>query len=122
MTLVPSRAEQLDATSQETLDAIPDGPAEERGVAAGEKQAGMVLKPREGDGLDPASVNAPYPGKPAAPGMWQPTPPAYAPAARPIARVHSGIHTRSADEAGVSLGKNVARCVLRNTGRLLAPR
>ncbi|MFF0085733.1 vanadium-dependent haloperoxidase [Streptomyces canus] len=82
VTLVPSRAEQLDATYQETLDAIPDGPAEERGVVAGERQADLVLESREGDGLDPASVNAPYPVKPAAPGVWQPTPPAYAPAAQ----------------------------------------
>ncbi|MFJ7046707.1 phosphoesterase PA-phosphatase [Streptomyces sp. NPDC101112] len=82
VTLVPSRAEQLDATYRATLDSIPDGPAEERGVAAGERQAALVLNSREGDGLDPASVNAPYPGKPAAPGVWQPTPPSYAPAAQ----------------------------------------
>ncbi|MDQ1045024.1 vanadium-dependent haloperoxidase [Streptomyces sp. V4I2] len=82
VTLVPSRTEQLDATYKETLDAIPDGPAQERGVAAGERQADLVLQSREGDGLDPASVNAPYPVRPAAPGVWQPTPPAYAPAAQ----------------------------------------
>ncbi|WP_434527389.1 vanadium-dependent haloperoxidase [Streptomyces ipomoeae] len=82
VTLVPSRTEQLDATYRESLDAIPDGPAEERGVAAGERQADLVLASREGDGLDPASVNAPYPVRPAAPGVWQPTPPAYAPAAQ----------------------------------------
>ncbi|MET8450251.1 vanadium-dependent haloperoxidase [Streptomyces sp. NPDC005209] len=82
VTLAPSRTEQLDATFKETLDAIPDGQAEERGVAAGERQADLVLASRQGDGLDPASVNAPYPVKPAAPGVWQPTPPAYAPAAQ----------------------------------------
>ncbi|MFI7407706.1 vanadium-dependent haloperoxidase [Streptomyces sp. NPDC049627] len=82
VTLAPSRAEQLDATFRSTLDAIPDGPAEDRGVAAGERQADLVLKSRQGDGLDPASVNAPYTAKPAAPGVWQPTPPAYAPAAQ----------------------------------------
>ncbi|MEU0585179.1 vanadium-dependent haloperoxidase [Streptomyces sp. NPDC006132] len=82
VTLAPSRAGQLDATYKETLDAIPDGPAEERGVAAGERQADLLLTSREGDGLDPASVNAPYPVRPAAPGVWQPTPPAYAPAAQ----------------------------------------
>ncbi|TQE32298.1 phosphatase PAP2 family protein, partial [Streptomyces ipomoeae] len=38
------------------------------------------------------------------------------------ARVFSGIHTRSADEAGITLGKNVARYVLRNAGRLLGSR
>ncbi|MGX1669366.1 vanadium-dependent haloperoxidase [Streptomyces sp. NPDC055400] len=82
LTLTPSRAEHLDATFKETLDAIPDGPAEDQGVVAGERQADLVLKSREGDGLDPASVNAPYPVKPAAPGVWQPTPPDYAPAAQ----------------------------------------
>ncbi|AZQ39895.1 phosphatase PAP2 family protein [Streptomyces cyaneochromogenes] len=78
--LAPSRTEQLDAKFKETLDAIPDGAAEDRGVAAGERQADLVVASREGDGLDPASVNAPYPVPPAAPGVWQPTPPAHAPA------------------------------------------
>jgi hypothetical protein len=82
VTLVPSRTEQLDATYKATLDAIPDGPAQECGVAAGERQADLLLASREGDGLDPASVNAPYAVRPAAPGVWQPTPPAYAPAAQ----------------------------------------
>ncbi|MFJ8948138.1 vanadium-dependent haloperoxidase [Streptomyces sp. NPDC102395] len=82
VTLAPSRTEQLDATFKVTREAIPDGPAEDRGVAAGERQADLVLTSRQGDGLDPASVNAPYPVKPAAPGVWQPTPPAYAPAAQ----------------------------------------
>ncbi|MFF8674171.1 vanadium-dependent haloperoxidase [Streptomyces sp. NPDC015242] len=82
VTLVPGRTEQLDATYRESLDAVPDGPAEQRGVAAGERQARLLLASREGDGLDPGSVNAPYPVRPAAPGVWQPTPPAYAPAAQ----------------------------------------
>ncbi|MGW6794068.1 hypothetical protein [Streptomyces chartreusis] len=38
------------------------------------------------------------------------------------ARVFSGIHTRSADEAGIALGTNVARYVLQNAGRLFASR
>ncbi|MFE6993845.1 vanadium-dependent haloperoxidase [Streptomyces pharetrae] len=78
--LAPGRTEQLDAKLRTTLDAIPDGPAERRGAAAGRRQADLLLAAREGDGLDPASVNAPYPVRPAAPGVWQPTPPAYAPA------------------------------------------
>ncbi|MFE7958847.1 vanadium-dependent haloperoxidase [Streptomyces sp. NPDC057413] len=82
VTLAPSRTEQLDAKFKETLDALPDGPAEERGVAAGERQADILLASRKGDGLDPASVNAPYAVKPATPGVWQPTPPGYAPAAQ----------------------------------------
>ncbi|MBL1111220.1 vanadium-dependent haloperoxidase [Streptomyces sp. 110] len=79
-TLAPSRTEQLDAAFRRTLDGIPDGPAEDRGVAAGEREARSVLASREGDGLDPASVDAPFTVPPAAPGVWQPTPPAYAPA------------------------------------------
>lgn len=82
VTLVPSRAEQLDATYGRTRDAVPDGPAERRGVAAGERQADLLLASRQGDGLDPGSVNAPCPVRPAAPGVWQPTPPAHAPAAQ----------------------------------------
>ncbi|RPF38108.1 vanadium-dependent haloperoxidase [Streptomyces sp. TLI_185] len=82
VTLAPTRTQQLDATFKGTLEAIPDGPAEQRGVAAGEHQADLVLKSRQGDGLDPTSVNATYTVKPAAPGIWQPTPPDYAPAAQ----------------------------------------
>ncbi|MFE3652931.1 vanadium-dependent haloperoxidase [Streptomyces sp. NPDC059152] len=78
--LVPSRAPELDAALQQTLDQTPDGPAETLGSAAGERQALKVLHEREGDGLDAASVNAPFTVPPAAPGVWQPTPPAFAPA------------------------------------------
>ncbi|ASQ92100.1 vanadium-dependent haloperoxidase [Streptomyces sp. 11-1-2] len=78
--LVPTRTEQLDAAFRRTLDGIPDGPTEDRGVAAGEREARSVLASREGDGLDPASVDAPFTVPPAAPGVWQPTPPGYAPA------------------------------------------
>ncbi|CAM5676892.1 vanadium-dependent haloperoxidase [Streptomyces coeruleorubidus] len=80
--LVPSRTEEVDAALRTTLEGVPDGPAESEGVAAGARQARLVLAAREGDGLDPASVNAPFTVPPAAPGVWQPTPPAYAPAAQ----------------------------------------
>ncbi|MGP3988891.1 vanadium-dependent haloperoxidase [Streptomyces sp. 3N207] len=80
VTLVPDRTEQLDAALRRTLDGIPDGAAKDRGVAAGERQARIVLDSRKGDGLDPASVNAPFPVPEAAPGVWQPTPPDNAPA------------------------------------------
>ncbi|ATZ27994.1 vanadium-dependent haloperoxidase [Streptomyces lavendulae] len=80
--LAPSRRADLDAALAATLGRIPDGPAEEGGVAAGARQAAAVLAARAGDGLDPASVNAPFPVPPAAPGVWQPTPDGYAPAAQ----------------------------------------
>ncbi|MDT0483937.1 vanadium-dependent haloperoxidase [Streptomyces doebereineriae] len=78
--LIPSRARELDTVLGTTLDRIPDGPAKSKGAAAGAREARLVLASREGDGLDPASVNAPFTVPPAAPGVWQPTPPAYAPA------------------------------------------
>ncbi|MEU2061264.1 vanadium-dependent haloperoxidase [Streptomyces sp. NPDC013455] len=80
--LLPSRAQELDAALRATLDRLPDGPATSQGEAAGARQARLVLASREGDGLDPASVNTPFTVPPAAPGVWQPTPPGYAPAAQ----------------------------------------
>lgn len=75
--LVPSRKAELDAALGRTLGRIPDGPAEERGVRIGREQAHLVLAGRENDGLDPASVNAPYQPPEPAPSVWQPTPPTY---------------------------------------------
>lgn len=80
--LAPSRTAVLDAALAETLRRIPDGRAEDRGVAAGARQAELALADRLGDGLDPASVNAPFTVPAAAPGVWQPTPDGYAPAAQ----------------------------------------
>ncbi|MGK5531872.1 vanadium-dependent haloperoxidase [Streptomyces sp. URMC 129] len=81
-TLTPARADALDAALRRTLDRIPDGPAEDQGLAAGRAEADRVLADRQGDGLDPASVDAPFATPDPAPGVWQPTPPAYAPAAQ----------------------------------------
>ncbi|HEY1177062.1 MAG TPA: vanadium-dependent haloperoxidase, partial [Phytomonospora sp.] len=58
-------------------------------------------------------------GSPTAPGVTR----AYTDWATPSrenvdARVWSGIHTRTADEAGIALGKKVARHTLANAGRL----
>ncbi|MFJ3881065.1 vanadium-dependent haloperoxidase [Streptomyces sp. NPDC090077] len=78
--LAPSRRADLDAALTATLAGIPDGPAEDRGVAAGSRQAAALLADRAGDGLDPASSNAPFAVPGAAPGVWQPTPDGYAPA------------------------------------------
>ncbi|MFE2167325.1 vanadium-dependent haloperoxidase [Streptomyces sp. NPDC059447] len=80
--LAPTRKTELDAALAGSLARIPDGSAERRGVAAGARQARLALADRQGDGLDPASVNAPFPVPAAAPGVWQPTPDGYAPAAQ----------------------------------------
>ncbi|MFI9007928.1 vanadium-dependent haloperoxidase [Actinosynnema sp. NPDC053489] len=77
--LVPGRRAELDAALRTTLDRLPSTGQRERGVADGAREARDLLAEREGDGLDPASVNAPFELPPAAPGRWQPTPPAFAP-------------------------------------------
>ena len=79
---VPGRQPQLDADLASTLAAIPNGPARSAGIAAGKQQASTVLAERQGDGLDTASVDIPFIAPPPGPGVWQPTPPAFAPAVR----------------------------------------
>ncbi|WP_188189610.1 vanadium-dependent haloperoxidase [Nonomuraea sp. SYSU D8015] len=78
--IVPHRKSELDAALNSTLTRLPDGPAKAGGVQAGRIAAAKVLAERAGDGLDPASVNEPFTPPPAAPGIWQPTPPALNPA------------------------------------------
>ncbi|MEV0644891.1 vanadium-dependent haloperoxidase [Phytomonospora sp. NPDC050363] len=74
---IPSRAGDLDAALAASLARIPDGRAKQRGVTTGSAEARALLTDRVGDGLDPASVNAPFTPDPPAPGVWQPTPPAF---------------------------------------------
>ncbi len=77
VTLRPGSAAALDAARDASLAAIPDGPAKDAGIAAGEDAATAMLLLRAGDGW-----NAVVPYTPGTePGDWQPTPPAFAPAA-----------------------------------------
>ncbi|MET7336621.1 vanadium-dependent haloperoxidase [Nonomuraea sp. NPDC005650] len=82
VSLIPARTAEVDAAFAVTLARIPDGPSKDRGVAAGADEATSLLAERAGDGLDPASVSPPYPAPQAAPGIWQPTPPAFGSAAQ----------------------------------------
>jgi hypothetical protein len=79
---VPSQEFQLDADLITTLAEIPNGPAKRAGIAAGKQQASAVLADRQGDGLDTESVDIPFASPPPGPGVWQSTPPAFAPALR----------------------------------------
>lgn len=79
---VPGQQAQLDAALASTLAGVPNGWEKKLGVAAGQYEADRVLAEREGDGLDTASVDIPYTPPPAAPGIWQPTPPTFGPAVR----------------------------------------
>ena len=79
---VPSQQPQLDADLATTLAAVLDGPAKSAGIDAGKQQAAAVLAERQGDGLDTAAVDTPFTPPPPSPGVWQPTPPAFATALR----------------------------------------
>lgn len=79
---VPSQQPQLDPALAATLAGVPDGPAKQAGIAAGQQQAAAVLAGRQGDGTDTASLDIPYTPPPPGPGIWQPTPPTFGPAVR----------------------------------------
>jgi PAP2 superfamily len=72
---VPSQQAALDASLVATLESVPNGPAKQRGIAAGAHEASVILAERAGDGLDTASVDIPWTPPPAAPGVFQLTPP-----------------------------------------------
>lgn len=80
--LVPSQQSELDADLASTLASLPDGSAKSAGIAAGQSAAASVLAARGDDGLDTASLDVPFATPAPAPGIWQPTPPAYHTATR----------------------------------------
>jgi hypothetical protein len=79
---VPGQSAQLDEALETTLADVPTSRIKQRGIEAGHREAARALAERAGDGLDQASVNAPWTPPPAGPGIWQPTPPGFGPAVR----------------------------------------
>jgi hypothetical protein len=76
---IPAQQATLDAAYASSLAGIPDGEAKTRGVAIGQAAAAAILALRIADGS-----NAPMPYTPGTgQGAWQPTPPAFLPAALP---------------------------------------
>src|SRR5436190_7908544 len=75
----PDQVATLDDARDSSLAEIPNGSSKKRGIAAGHDEAAEVLSERAGDGLDTASVNAPWTPPAAAPGVHHPTPPFPAP-------------------------------------------
>ena len=75
----PASAEQLTVDYQASLAQIPDGVAKTRGVRVGEEAARTIVRLREGNGRDAAITLDVAPG----PGVWRPTPPAFAPMLAP---------------------------------------
>jgi membrane-associated phospholipid phosphatase len=72
--LVPQAAASIDAEYDAALSSVPDGPAEEAGIATGEAAAAAILARRSSDDLL-AAITKPYTPRPAGPGVYQPTPP-----------------------------------------------
>ena len=77
--LMPAQQATLDAALASSLAAVPDGPAEDAGVAFGKLVADRMLAERANDGSTDVVTYVPGTG----PDDWQPTPPAFAPAALP---------------------------------------
>jgi membrane-associated phospholipid phosphatase len=78
--LFPAQASKLNAKLAESLATIPNGKAEDDGVALGQSVADQILASRQNDGSN--VVLPPYLGKPE-PGQWRPTPPGFAPGLAP---------------------------------------
>ncbi|MET8329895.1 vanadium-dependent haloperoxidase [Streptomyces sp. NPDC005181] len=74
LALVPDQAVRLDDVLSRSLAGLPGGAAKDAGVAAGREAAASTVAARTGDGLDMASVNAPFELPPEAPGVYRLTP------------------------------------------------
>jgi hypothetical protein len=75
----PANQAALDARLAESLAAVPDGDPEDAGVALGRAVGDVVLQARADDGYSTKDPFTPAP----APGVWEPTPPAFAPMLEP---------------------------------------
>jgi hypothetical protein len=78
--LFPTQQSAIDAAYHAVLASIPSGNAKDFGIAVGQAAAAAVLALRSNDGS--ASANIPY-TQPPGPGVWEPTPPGFLPAAFP---------------------------------------
>jgi hypothetical protein len=95
-TYSPYAQSALDAALAASLAGIPDGTPKANGVAFGERVAQKLIDLRANDGR-----NAPvFFTKPPAPGVWRPTPPAFAPMAVPWLGGVTPLLVRSATQFG----------------------
>jgi hypothetical protein len=77
--LFPANTPAFDAQLAGSLAGVPDGTAEEAGVALGSAVGQFVVDVRADDGMDVPDPFDPAP----VPGVWRPTPPAFSPAIEP---------------------------------------
>lgn len=77
--LFPANAAAFDAQLVDSLASVPDGSAEDAGVALGAAVGQSIVSLRAGDGMDVTDPFHPIPE----PGVWEPTPPLFAAAVEP---------------------------------------
>ena len=77
--LYPAQQATLDASYASSLAGVPDGPAKDGGIAAGQEAAAGMLSLRSSDHSGDVVSYTPGSG----PGAWIPTPPAFLPALDP---------------------------------------
>ena len=77
--VLPAQQSFLDAKYAQSIATIGGGQGKIDGIALGEIVANRLLELRDGDGRNAAVTYTPSPG----PGVWQPTPPAFAAAQTP---------------------------------------
>jgi hypothetical protein len=77
--LFPDQQAQLDSKYEASLASIPDAADKANGISAGRQAASAILAARAGDGRDAVVPYTPGSG----PGVWIPTPPAFASASGP---------------------------------------
>jgi hypothetical protein len=80
VTYVPSAQANLDERYAASLAQLPDGKAKTQGIAFGNRAADNLIRLRANDGRNDASILF---TQPPAPGVWRPTPPAFAPMITP---------------------------------------
>ena len=98
-TYFPASAATLDAARAASLAAIPDGQAEDDGIAVGEAAAAAMIANRANDGSAPPQFYLPVTANP---GEWLPTPGCPADRRRPAALARTS--SRSGSRAATSFG------------------
>ena len=96
VTYSPSAQTALDAAYAQSLASLPDGKSKTKGIAYGTKVAESLIARRAHDGRDAPITFT----KPPAPGVWRPTPPAFAPMISPWAAFVTPLMLRSARQFG----------------------
>jgi len=94
VTYSPYAQTTLDAAYAESLGQLPDGKAKTRGITFGIRAADNIIALRANDGRNAPILFT----KPAAPGVWRPTPPAFAPMVDPWMGFVTPLLVRSATQ------------------------